>query len=263
MPESLDYAIDLAHQVGVLLQSYFERANLDTRLKADHSVVTEADIAADELISSSLKKAFPDDLLLSEELSPAASGEGNSAQAGLWIIDPLDGTTNFSLGLQYWGVLLTRLQAGFPVLTVMNFPLIDELYTAQLGRGAALNGQTLIITPPDPQNRTAFFSCCSRTHKRYQVSIPYKTRILGSAAYSLCAVARGIALVSFEATPKIWDIAGGWLLVQEAGGAVETLDGSQPFSVQLDRSYDKQNFPTLAAATSALLQRSHSQIVPK
>jgi myo-inositol-1(or 4)-monophosphatase len=263
MPEPLEFATDLAHQAGNLLQSYFERANLDTQWKADHSVVTEADIAADELISTAIRRAFPNDLLLSEELSPTASGEGPAGKSGLWIIDPLDGTTNFSLGLQYWGVLLTRLQAGFPVLAVMYFPLVQELYTTQLGQGATLNGQTLTILPPDPQNRTTFFSCCSRTHKRYQVSIPYKTRILGSAAYSLCAVARGIALVSFEATPKIWDIAGGWLLVQEAGGAIETLDGSRPLPVQLDRSYERQNFPTLAAANPGLLQRSHSQIVPR
>ena len=263
MPEPLDVALDLAHQVGDLLKTYFEHADLDTHLKADNSVVTEADIAADELISSSLKKAFPNDLLLSEELSPEATGDGSSTGANLWIIDPLDGTTNFSLGLQYWGVLLTRLQAGYPVLTVMYFPLVHELYVAQRGHGASLNGQSLQVKPPDSQNRNTFFSCCSRTHKRYQVSIPYKSRILGSAAYSLCAVARGIALVSFEATPKIWDIAGGWLLVQEAGGAVDTLDDSQPFPVHLDRSYARQNFPTLAAATPELLQRSRSQIVPK
>lgn len=263
MPEPLDVAIGLAHQVGDLLQTYFERADLNTRLKADNSVVTEADIAADELISTSLKKAFPDDLLLSEELSPSATMEGGSKNPHLWIIDPLDGTTNFSLGLQYWGVLITRLYAGYPILTVMYFPLIHELYVAQRNYGASLNGQPLQISPVDPRNRTTFFSCCSRTHTHYQVSIPFKSRILGSAAYSLCAVARGIALVSFEATPKIWDIAGGWLLVQEAGGAVDTLDNSQPFPVQLEHSYARQNFPTLAAATPELLQRSRSQIVPK
>lgn len=263
MPEPLDYAINLAHQAGDLLQRYFEQANLNTRLKTDNTVVTEADIASDELISKSLKKAFPDDVLLSEELAPEASGEENSNQPWLWIIDPLDGTTNFSLGLHYWGVLLTRLQAGFPVLTVMYFPLLNELYTAQAGQGAELNGRKLAISPPDPQNKTTFFSCCSRTYTRYQVSVPYKNRILGSAAYSLCAVARGIALVSFEATPKIWDIAGGWLLVQEAGGSVATLDGSQPFPVQLNRSYARQDYPTLAAATPTLLQRSQSQIIPK
>lgn len=263
MPEPLEFAIDLAHQAGDLLRNYFERANLDLQWKADHSVVTEADIASDQWISTALKRAFPDDALLSEELSPAASAEKPSTQSGLWIVDPLDGTTNFSLGLQYWGVLLTRLQAGYPVLAVLYFPLLQEMYTAQLGLGAALNGHPLAIAPPNPKNRTTFFSCCSRTHQHYQVNIPYKTRILGSAAYSLCTVARGMALVSFEATPKIWDIAGGWLLVREAGGAIETLDGSQPFPVQLDRSYERQNFPTLAAATPALLQRSHNQIVPR
>jgi len=263
MPDPLEFTINLAHQAGDLLQSYFERTNLAIRRKADQSIVTDADIAADELISTALKNAFPDDLLLSEELSPTASGESGSSQPYLWIIDPLDGTTNFSLGLYYWGVLITRLQAGYPVLTVMYFPLVNELYAAQSGQGASLNGQSLVITSPDPENHSTFFSCCSRTHKRYQVNIPYKSRILGSAAYSQCAVARGIALVSFEATPKIWDIAGGWLLVQEAGGAVATLDGSQPFPVQLNRSYARQNFPTLAAASPTLLQRSHNQIVPR
>jgi myo-inositol-1(or 4)-monophosphatase len=263
MPASLDYTISLAQQTGDLLKSYFERASLDTRLKVDHSVVTEADIAADELISASLKQAYPDDLLLSEELSPSASGKDDAPHPGLWIIDPLDGTTNFSLGLHYWGVLITYLEAGYPVLAVMFFPLLNELYTVQSGHGAALNGQPIQVEPPDPQKRTTFFSCCSRTHKRYQVSVAYKSRILGSAAYSLCAIARGIALVSFEATPKIWDIAGGWLLVQEAGGSVETLDGSQPFPVRLDQSYARLNFPTLAAATPGLLLQSHDQIVPK
>jgi len=263
MPAPLEYAIDLAHQAGDLLQSYFNRDSLDTRLKVDQSLVTAADIAADELISTSLKKAFPDDLLLSEELSPSADRQASTSQTDLWIIDPLDGTTNFSLGLHYWGILITRLEAGYPVLTAMYFPLIDELYTAQRGCGAALNGQSIAVEPPDSQKRTTFFSCCSRTHRRYKVSVPYKSRILGSAAYSLCAVARGIALVSFEATPKIWDIAGGWLLVQEAGGVVETLDGSIPFPVQLDRSYAHQDFPTLAAATPSLLKRSHSQLIPR
>jgi myo-inositol-1(or 4)-monophosphatase len=263
MPASLDYAITLARQTGDLLKSYFEQASLDTRLKSDNSVVTEADIAADELISASLKQAYPDDLLLSEELSPSASSKAGTNYPGLWIIDPLDGTTNFSLGLHYWGILITYLEAGHPVLTVMFFPLLNELYTAQSGLGAALNGQPIQVEPPDPQKPTTFFSCCSRTHKRYQVSVPYKSRILGSAAYSLCAVARGIALVSFEATPKIWDIAGGWLLVQEAGGSVETLDGSQPFPIRLDHSYARLNFPTLAAATPALLRQSHNQIVPR
>lgn len=263
MPASLDYAISLARQTGDLLIDYFKRTNLDTRLKADKSVVTEADIAADELISTALQQTYPNDLLLSEELSPSASGKDFSTQPGLWIVDPLDGTTNFSLGLHYWGILISYLEAGYPTQTVMYFPLLDELYTAQCGKGATLNGQSIQVEPPDPQKRTTYFSCCSRTHKRYRVSIPYKSRILGSAAYSLCAVARGIALVSFEATPKIWDIAGGWLLVQEAGGSVETLDGSQPFPIRLDQSYARQNFPTLAAANPSLLRQSHQQIVPR
>ena len=76
-------------------------------------------------------------------------------------------------------------------------------------------------------------------------------------------VARGVSLLAFEATPKIWDIAAPWLLVQEAGGVIETLDGSQPFPLKPDIDYARQNYPTLAAATSDLAIRAHQQIIPK
>ena len=110
------------------------------------------------------------------------------------------------------------------------FPLLNELYTAQRGQGAWLNGNPIHTRPPDPDQPYGFFACCSRTHRRYQISIPYKPRILGSAAYSFCMLARGAALIGMEVSPKIWDIAGAWLLVQEAGGCIEPLEGQASIS---------------------------------
>ena len=109
----------------------------------------------------------------------------------------------------------------------------------------------------------AFFSCCSRTHRYYDVRVRYKARILGSAAYNLCTVARGVAVMGFEAPPKIWDIAGGWLVVSEAGGVVETLDGSRPFPLSSAEDYSQRKFPTLAAATQRLASLGREQITPK
>ena len=146
----------------------------------------------------------------------------------MWIVDPLDGTTNYSLGLQVWGVLITRVHAGQPQVSVQYFPMLDELYTAGRGQGAWLNGTPLQPRMAEPDQPFGFFACCSRTHRRYEISIPYKPRILGSAAYSFCLLARGVALIGLEVMPKIWDIAGAWLLVQEAGGCVTHLDG-EPF----------------------------------
>lgn len=262
MDSDSDFAVQLACQAGELLLAHFEQSRrLHTSLKADHSLVTEADLAADRLISRAIQERFPEDVLLSEELAPSYNPHGNSP--AVWIVDPLDGTTNFSLGLPLWGILITRLQEGYPFQTVHHFPKLHETYTAQRGRGAFLNGEPIRVEPPDPQHTTPFFTCCSRTYRRYQVSVPYKPRILGSSAYNFCCVARGIALLGFEAAPKIWDIAGGWLLVQEAGGFVETYDGSQPFPLRTEVPYASQNFPTLAGATAELLAQAHNQIKPK
>jgi myo-inositol-1(or 4)-monophosphatase len=143
------------------------------------------------------------------------------------------------------------------------FPLLDELYTAQLGRGAFLNGEPIQVKPPTPDQPTAFFACCGRTHRHYTVSVPYKPRILGSAAYSLCAVARGAAVLGFETTPKLWDLAAAWLVLQQAGGAVETYAGSQPFPLQNGLDYSQLPYPTLFAATPGLLSRGREWIQPK
>jgi myo-inositol-1(or 4)-monophosphatase len=181
----------------------------------------------------------------------------------IWIIDPLDGTTNFILGLHYWGVLLARIVNGWPEVAVMYFPMIHELYTSRLGAGAYLNNQPIQVQPPSRDRPYSFFACCSRTYRQYDVSIPYKTRILGSAGYLFCCVARGIAIIGFEATAKIWDIAGPWLLVSEAGGTIKTLDGSQPFPLKVGENYSNLSYPTLAAASSDLADKARGKILPK
>jgi myo-inositol-1(or 4)-monophosphatase len=269
METPLVFATQLAQRVGKLLIEYYNKAAFETRVKPDRTVVTEVDLIADRLIAQAVQECFPNDAILSEELQPdynTPSGNGlleSNATPAVWVVDPIDGTTNFSLGLYYWGVVIARLVDGWPETGVMYFPLIDELYTAQRGEGAFCNGERLQVKPPDPQNPATFFSCCSRTPRRYQVSVPYKMRVLGSAAYSMCCVARGLALLSFEATPKVWDIAAGWLLVSEAGGVVETLDGSQPFPLQSGIKFAHQSYPTLCAATPKIAAKAHLQIVPK
>ena len=258
---ALEYATQLALQAGQLLLGFFHASSRKASLKQDRTVVTEADIAADRLITAAIRQAFPDEFIVSEESQPIyLDAQQNSTG---WILDPLDGTTNFHLGLHIWGVLITRLVDGLPETSVQYFPLVDELYTAQQGCGAFLNGRAIRVLPPDQQQPYSFFACCSRTFRHYQVNIPYKTRILGSSAYTFCSVARGVAVIGFEATPKVWDLAASWLLVKEAGGYIESLGGSQPFPLRSEISYASQNFPAIAAATLELMQRARQQIVPK
>jgi myo-inositol-1(or 4)-monophosphatase len=260
----LNFAVQLARHTGQLLMKYFNPQGSNTELKADQSVVTEADLAADELITRAIGEQYPHDGLISEELHPHHQPSTSSKSDRVWVVDPLDGTTNFSLGLPIWGVSIARLVAGWPEMGVLYFPMFDELYIARRGSGANLNGKPLQVPPADKDNQTSFFSSCSRTYRLYDVGIRFKPRILGSAAYSFCAVSRGVAILGFEATPKIWDIAGGWLLVNEAQGCVETLDNAQqPFPLIPDMDYRTIIFPTVIAASHQLLQLARKQLKPK
>jgi myo-inositol-1(or 4)-monophosphatase len=259
MSPHFDFATQLALQTGELLLTRFKLSGTAATLKADHSFVTEVDIAADHLLTTSIQREYPEDAILSEE----SRTDLDFSNAAVWVIDPLDGTTNYSLGLHVWGVSIARLVDGWPDLAAIYFPLIQELYTAERHSGAFLNGKPIQVRPPDPTNPMSFFACCSRTHRRYNVSIPYKSRILGSAAYTFCMVARGTALIGFEVTPKIWDIAGAWLLVQEAGGTIESLEGPGFFPLVRGNDYAQVKYPILAAATPELLSTTRTQIQPK
>ncbi len=259
MDTILEFSTDLAQRTGKLLLDRFQIQGMQVTLKADQSVVTEADRAADQLIRSALQANFPQDGILSEEDQTTFPADKNT----VWVIDPLDGTTNYALGLHYWGVSIARLKQGKPQLAVLYFPLINELYTAMEGKGASLNENRLEILPSQAQTTTTFFSCCSRTHQSYQVKIKYKPRILGAAAFGLTSVARGSSILAFESTPKVWDLSGAWLVLQEAGGKIGPLTGPAPFPLIPGQDYANFSYPTLAAPTLETWNWGVKRIIPK
>lgn len=260
MQTDLDFTIRLAQQAGALLQGYFSARGLAAQRKADDTVVTQADLAADRLITEAIQKSYPSDAIITEEQSTALEGDPRPT----WVVDPLDGTTNFSLGIPIWGVSIARLVNGWPTVGVVYFPLLDECYSAQLGLGAFYNGAPLVITSLAPSDqRQQAFACCARTYLYYNVNVPYKYRIFGSAAYNLCCVARGAALVSFDTVAKLWDIAAAWLIVNEAGGTVGCLNGETPFPAVPGNNFLTHSFPTLGAANPEMLTTTRQQIKPR
>ncbi|MFU8772218.1 MAG: inositol monophosphatase family protein [Anaerolineales bacterium] len=262
--DDLKFSVQLARDTGQLLLEHFNPHGSSSKLKSDQSVITEADLAADRLIADAIQKNYPDDSLISEELRPLYDPAETDQPDGVWVVDPLDGTTNFSLGLPIWGISIARLVNGWPDIGVLYFPIFDELYSARRGSGARLNGEPLHVSPLNKNSKTSFFSSCSRTYRLYEVGIRFKPRILGSAAYTFCAVARGIAILGFEATPKIWDIAAGWLLVTEARGSVAGFDPQdQPFPLVAKEDYRQKIYPTIIAASSHLLNTARQQLKPK
>ncbi len=255
----LEFANQLVLQVGKLLLAYFQEGKLSIQRKKDRTLVTQADLAADELIHSEIQRHFGHDFILSEEISPHIDSLAHDG----WIVDPLDGTTNFALGLHYWGVLLSRIENRIPSFTVQYFPALDEFYLAQLDQPSQLNGKVIHVEHINHNQRISFFSCCSRAHRKYEIDLRYKTRILGSAGYSMASVARGAARIAFDAQAKIWDIAGAWLLVPQAGGVIAPLDNNSPFPLRTDVDYQSQDYAILAASSAQFLEEGLDKIRPK
>jgi myo-inositol-1(or 4)-monophosphatase len=259
MSEVLEFATQLALEAGDLLLKYYDPSGIRATTKPDLTVVTEADLAADRFISKKIREYFPSDALISEESSHFLS----DPSAPVWVIDPLDGTTNFSLGLPVWGISIARLIEGFPSLGVLFFPRLEELYTTERNMGAYLNHLPITVREPNPAEPMSFFACCSRSYRNFNITIPYKTRIMGSSAYSFCMVARGAALLALDATPKIWDLAAAWLLVEEAGGIIRPFETGQFFPISMDIDYSSTSWTILSAATSKLFDLGKARIQRK
>ncbi len=228
--------------------------------KADGSLVTDADKAADTAICTSLAGRFPRHAILSEEGNTRYDPDIEYT----WVVDPVDGTTNFARGLPLWGISVALLQWGDPLVGVLSFPLLGLTYTAQRHAGAQCNGFPLQTDASGQADDQHFIMCCTRTPRRYRVTTPLKKRMLGSAAYHIALVAEGVARAGIEATPKLWDVAAGLLVLAEAGGAYQLLQQSEPlFPLPAQpRDFRTYSLPILTAANRSTLNTVLAQIQP-
>lgn len=228
--------------------------------KPDGSIVTAADIASDRLIAARLHAACPGDTILSEEST--AHFEGGRT----WVIDPLDGTTNFAAGLPIWGVTLALLEDGVPTVGVSVFPRLGLDFTAIAGGGAFVGSARLsphrLRRPaagqanghgPSPRlgiGPDDLIAQCSRTASRWQLHLPATRRTLGSTAFHLALVASGTCRASVTMDAGIWDVAAGWLLVTETGGTVSDDAGMSPWPLAAG-DWSQRRISTIAAADAA------------
>ena len=254
--DRLTLASDTALETGKKLLDLFHQGNHRGEIKSDQTLVTIADKIADEFIRTQIITAFPDDGILSEENSTIFPDTEHT-----WVVDPLDGTVNFSQGLYYWGVSIAHLKNGKPINAAVYFPMVDELYTASLGYGAQLNGKPLMLSGTPEKSLFPIFVHCSRMNQRYHNHTPYKTRSLGAAAYHLCLIAKSSAVLALESTPKIWDFAAGWLIIEEAGGVIRTLGNQQPFPAEPGEDYLNRPFIILAAESEDILSDAQKTLI--
>ena len=260
--ELLAFAEEAADRVGGRLLELFGKT--ESRVKEDGSLVTGGDEYADETLRRMVAGAFPDHRVLSEEGSTTLPGND-----WCWVIDPVDGTTNFASGIPIWAISLSLLYRGRPLFGSIAVPPVGERYHGfwfdwsgiEGENGAFRNGE-----PIDPGGATVgsnrLFNVCSRTIRRLENRLPCKIRMLGSAAYNLVAVASGSAIGGVEATPKVWDIAGAWPIAHAAGAVWIPLDGKPPFPIEPGVDYGSRSFPTLLLAGDDLVPRFRPLIEP-
>ena len=218
-----NFITQLAKQAGGEIQKKFNKDKI-VKIKSKSQIVTQADLISNKIIINSLKKKFPDHGILSEE-----TGRNKINSEYLWVVDPLDGTTNYSIGSPLFAVSISLFKNNDPILGVAYAPAMNEIYFAEKNKGSYLNGKKIKVS----QNKTlasSFLTYChgstTRDIKR-AVKIYNKIKLnsldsrqLGAAALELGFVAAGRTECIIIPGANSWDVGAGVLFVREAGGKV-------------------------------------------
>lgn len=226
----VEIAVAAAQRGGAILREHFGTV-LDIRFKGEIDVVTQVDLLAEAAIVELIRETLPDHRILAEE-----GTTGGSSPEHRWIIDPLDGTTNYSHGLPPFSVSVAYERAGVIEVGVIYDPTQEELFVAERGRGATLNGKPIHVSNVSMLRRALLATGFPYDQERLGIALgqfatlatrAQALRRIGSAALDLAYVAAGRFDAYWEASIHAWDVAAGILLVTEAGGHVTTLGGSQ------------------------------------
>lgn len=239
----LQTAILAAREAGSILLDNLEKPR-QTRVKSLRDIVTDADVKAQRAIIEIIRAHFPDHSILSEESDPGLRGRAEvKGRPYTWIVDPLDGTTNYSRRLPCFCTSIALSHQGEVILGVVYDPLRDHLFQAERGKGACLNGESLRVSQVgsladalvglDWAHAQAEREVIARFVARMALQVR-TLRTLGAAALGLCYVAVGWLDAYFHFSLKPWDAAAGALIVQEAGGSVTDFTG-RPWQVHSER----------------------------
>jgi len=248
----LEFAQTTSTRVGNQLMQDF--GHVQALQKADGSLVTQSDKWADQEIRDAIASTFSGYGILSEESDQTFPGT-----EWCWVIDPLDGTTNFTRGIPIWSISLGLLYRGIPVFGYVYVPPVNEAFHGfwsgsfelAIPSGAFRNHHP-IHTSDDAPSNNHFFNLCSRSTSVIQKGFPCKIRMLGVASYNFLTVASGAVLGSVEATPKVWDFAAAWVIVQAAGGIWLSLK-EEPFPLSPGEDYRDRSFPSLVLSRPELI----------
>lgn len=222
-------AVEAARKAGKVLLKEFKNFDRDkVKFKHKHEIVTRADLKAEKILLREVRLNFPDHRIISEE-----KGEIANSSDYLWVIDPLDGTTNFSMHNPLWSISLGVAYKDKLVLGLIYIPYLEEMFLAEKGGGAFLNGKRIKVSKIEGGKAINTF-CHGRRNEHIEKALSYYSRQklrgfdcrqLGSAAAELAFVACGRTESITIPGANPWDVAAGALLVREAAGRVTDFSG--------------------------------------
>jgi myo-inositol-1(or 4)-monophosphatase len=264
LADDLAHAIDIARRAAALVLQHY--GHVQRLTKRNDEAVSEADRASQRLIVSELRKLFPKDGIIGEEneTGDAITFDVPDPSGRTWVIDPIDGTNNFLAGLSNFAVCIGLLDAGRPVLGVVQDVTRNQTYSAAAGRGASLDSRPLSVvhTPLDDSAMLMLTSNLLDDHGRcppfavrFLEQTNWKIRMTGSATLEAVQVAAGVAHGAITINGKLWDIVAPAAIVIEAGGLVTDPGGAAIFPFGLE-NYSGAKVPFVAAAPSA-----HAQLI--
>lgn len=229
--EALDVAIMAARGAGEILKAHF-REERQIRFKGRANIVTEVDLLAEDSLKSFLQTEYPDHSILSEESEPI-SGDSNYT----WILDPLDGTNNYSFGIPFFSTVIALTSGDDVLLGIVYDPLSDELFAAQKGKGTTLNSNPVSVSGKKRVQDSLIGLDLGYVDEKGKKLLEFITglwpnmyafRIMGSAALGMAYASCGRLDLYFHLLVYPWEIACGQLLVTEAGGVATDWEGRPP-----------------------------------
>ncbi len=227
-PGLVDAVIEVVRKVAAdeVMPRYLRVAH---QRKSDGSLFTEADLAAQDALSRLLPRIYPGPIVGEEMTQEQQAERWLDGEEGLWCVDPIDGTSNFVNGLPYFAVSVALMRKGRSVLGVVYDPVADEVFYAEKGNGAFLNGERLPIRETVPHLRNAmaevdFKRLPATLAQALAAAPPYSSqRNFGASTLEWCYVAAGRFDVYLHGGQKLWDYAAGSLILEEAGGLMSSL----------------------------------------
>jgi myo-inositol-1(or 4)-monophosphatase len=230
MNEFLEFAQKLAKKGGRILAENFgklDQAQIEN--KGAHDLVTQLDKEVEQMYVEAIKQVYPEHGIIGEE-----GTDKNKEAELLWVLDPLDGTRNYSIQVPFYGTSICLIKNNEPVVSVLYIPAVDKQYSAVKGEGAMLNGEKISISNETELSKSSILYCHTADERGVRSAEKYAAKLkmaafnadrLRTAAGEMGLVAEGLVEAYWLDGLPVWDLAAGALLVREAGGKATDFNG--------------------------------------